>query len=115
MRLEHIMRAVYDTPWLLTANTHHRIHQLVQRKLNTSRPEFQAKDRTVEICGDKVTLDSSYVDDGICCIPFAGVLVKGAGDWEKWAGCLAHEDVTADIEEALADESVDGIMFHVDS
>ncbi len=115
MRLAHLMHAVYETPWLVSANTHHRIHQLVQRKLETPRPEFQAKDRTIEICGDKVTLDSSYVDEGISHVPFKGVLVDGAGDWEKWAGAVSHQDITADIEEALADDQVDAIMFHTDS
>ena len=115
MRLENVMRLVYDTPWLLTAATHHRIHELVQRKLNTPKADFQAKDRTIEICGDKVTLESSYVDEGISHVPFKGVLVDGAGDWEKWAGAVAHSDITADIEEALADDQVDAIMFHTDS
>jgi ClpP class serine protease len=115
MRLERLAREIYGKPWLTTAEVHHRIHKLFQRKLDTPRADFQAKDRTVEICGDKITLDSMVVDDGIAMIPFAGVLINGAGDWEKWAGALAHADVTADIEEALSDPQVDALMFLVDS
>lgn len=115
MRLTHVLSEIYDKPWLVPAIVHHRIHEIVQLKLNTPRAEFQAKDRTVEISGDKVTLESSYNDDGICCIPFNGVLVNRAGDWEKWAGCISHQDIIADIEEALGDDQIDAIMFDVDS
>ena len=115
MRLEHLMREVYSKPWLVTSATHHRIQQLLEMKLSMRREDFQSRDRVVEVCGEKVTLDSMTVEGGVARIPFGGVLVKGAGDFEKWAGALAHEDVTIDIKEALASSKVQAIMFDVDS
>jgi ClpP class serine protease len=100
---------------MITPDAHKRIQQLVELKLQLPRAEFQARDREVEICGEKVTLDSMTVTDGVARIPFAGVLVKGAGDWEKWSGALSHEDVTADIYEALADPQVKALFFDTDS
>lgn len=115
MRYAHILHEVYDRPWLLRADVHHRIQQLVKLKLEMSRQDFVMRDRVIEVCGDKVTLDSMTVSNGVARIPFAGVLVKGAGDWEKYAGALAHSDVTVDIEEALENPKVGAIMFDVDS
>lgn len=115
MRLMHILQAVYNQPWMVLPDVHHRIQQLVDLKLKTTKAEFQSRDRVVEICGDKVTLDSMSIKDGIARIPFAGVLVKGAGDWEKWSGALAHEDVMVDIKEALSNPDVKGILFDCDS
>jgi ClpP class serine protease len=115
MRLAHILHAIYCQPWLVLPDVHHRIQELVKLKLSVPRADFQARDRVVEICGDKVTLPSMRVENGIAYIPFAGVLLKGAGDWEKWAGALAHEDVSVDIKEALDNPKVAAIMFDVDS
>jgi len=115
VRLEHLMREVYSKPWLITADVHHRIQELMKLKLEMPRKDFQARDRVVEVCGEKVTLASMTIEDGVACIPFGGVLVKGAGDYEKWSGALAHEDVTTDINEALDNPKVSALMFDVDS
>lgn len=115
MRLERLMRAVMNEPWLITPEKHHQIQHLFEMKLAMTKAEFQMRDREVEISGDKVLLDSMTIEGGVARIPFGGVLIKGAGSWEKWAGALSHDDVIADVNEAVADPNVRALFFDVDS
>ena len=116
MRLQHIMDLVYNRPWLLTPQSHANIRRLLDWKLSLPPSEFFAKKREGEdASGGAVELPQMVVDDGIAFIPFGGVLLKGASAFEKGSGGLAHEDVSADIQEALADEEVEAIFFDTDS
>jgi len=115
MRLAHLLRAIYSDVWLVTPEKHHQIQELVKLKLTMARQDFQARDREIEISGEKVLLDSMSIEDGVARIPFAGVMVKGAGSFEKWAGAIAHADIEADVQEALASKEVKAIFFDVDS
>lgn len=115
MRLERILRAVYTDVWLITPAKHQQICKLLDLKLHLSKQEFQARERSAEVSGEKVQLDSMTIEDGIARIPFAGVLVKGAGSWEKYAGAISHDDIMADISEAIETRDVKAIMFDVDS
>src|SRR5947209_6390530 len=101
MRFEHVLRAVYDEPWLIRPRSHFNIQQIVRWKMELSKTEFEGKQRTGEdVSGGMVKLPSMEIEDGIAKIPFAGVLIKGATAFERGSGALAHEDVTADIQEA---------------
>jgi len=116
MRLERIMRAVYDEPWLILPRSHGNIRKLLELKLKLDPTEFVMRDREGEgISGSKVELPSMVIDEGVAFIPFGGVLIKGASALEKGSGALAHEDVMADIEEALDDPEVEAMFFDTDS
>jgi ClpP class serine protease len=116
VRLEHILDLVYARPWLITPQSHANIRRLLDWKLSLPPSEFFARKREGEdSSGGAVELPSMIVDEGIAFIPFGGVLLKGATAFEKGSGGLAHEDVSADIQEALADDEVAGLFFDTDS
>lgn len=116
MRLERSLRLIFNEPWLLPATYHANLRRLIEMKLSMPAADFQARERGGEgVSGEKVELPSMQVVDGIAHVPFAGVLVKGATLLEKGSGALAHEDVEADLAEAVENPEVRGILFHVDS
>lgn len=116
MRLEKTIRCVMQEPWLIQASYHANIRRLVDMKLRMSPAEFAAQKREGEdVSGGKVELPSMQVVDGVAYIPFAGVLLKGATGFEKGSGALAHEDVEADVNEAIESDEVQAIFFDCDS
>lgn len=112
MRFLHIIHEVYGRPWLILPSYHANIRRVIHARL--LNPEAKKREGT-DISGEAVELPQMLIEDGIAQIPVAGVLLKGASAWEKGAGAVAVEDVTADIEEALLDDKVGGIFFDIDS
>src|ERR1043166_1875230 len=116
MRLERILHAVYNEPWLVLPSSHANIRHLLDLKLKLSPQDFAMRQREGEgVSGEKVELPSMVVDEGVAFIPFGGVVLRGARAVEKASGGLAQEDVSADIEEALQDEEVSALFFDCDS
>jgi hypothetical protein len=59
MRLERVLRAVYNEPWLLPGWYHANVRRLVDMKLSMSAQDFSMRQREGEtISGDKVLLPS---------------------------------------------------------
>lgn len=116
MRLERILRAVRNEPWLILPSSHANICQILDWKLKMTAAEFDAKKREGEdVSGGTIELASMVIEDGIARIPFGGVLIKGATKFEKGSGALAHEDIEADINEAIESPEVRAILLEVDS
>lgn len=116
MKLERILRAVYDEPWLILPGSHASIRRMLDLKLQLTPGDFSMRDREGEgISGEKVQLPSMVIDEGVAQIPFGGVLLKGASALEKGSGGLAQEDIEADVMEAIDDPDVEALFFDVDS
>lgn len=58
---------------------------------------------------------ATTIADGIATIPVRGVLTKGFSFWNYWFGWSSYDQVAHDLEVALADASVRGIVLSVDS
>ena len=112
MRLLHVINAVYSQPWLILPSYHANIRRVVQTHLldrNAGPREGE------DFSGNAVELPGMVIEDGIAQIPVPGVIIKGATKFEKGAGAVSTEDITADIKQAMEDDTVNGIFLDIDS
>lgn len=58
---------------------------------------------------------ATTVKDGIATIPVRGVLTKGWSFWNYWLGWSSYDQLAHDLDVALADPDVRGIILSVDS
>jgi signal peptide peptidase SppA len=112
MRFEHIIRAVFHEPWLITAAAHQSLSRLVETHILDPHAVTRTGD---DGCGNQVDLPSMMVEDGIAIIPVAGVMGKKLTGFEKGAGAVDTLDVIADINEAVSNPDVKAIVFDIDS
>ena len=111
---EKLLRTVYGEWWMIKPAVHANIRRLLDirlKRMEEPMPEREGED----FCGEKITLRSMEVVDGVAHIPFAGVLVKGASGWQKGSGAIAHADIERDIRWALDSKDVAAILFDTDS
>lgn len=116
MRYEHILRATYCEPWLITASAHAAVRAIVEAHL--VRPGVLAAKREpgMDACGNAIEVEQMEVsENGIAHIPVGGVMARGVSSFERGSGVVDTEDVMRDLEEADSDDNVLGILLHVDS
>ena len=107
MRYEHILRAVYAEPWLITGPAHAAIRALVEQHL---LGQFAAERKPgVDMCGQEVAVDQMEVRDGVAIIPVGGVMARRLSGWERGAGAVDTLDVIADLDDAMKDPNVNAV------
>jgi len=113
MRYEHILRAVYAEPWLITGPAHAAIRALVEQHL---LGQFAAERKPgVDMCGQEVAVDQMEVRDGVAIIPVGGVMARRLSGWERGAGAVDTLDVIADLDDAMKDPAVNAVILDIDS
>jgi capsid assembly protease len=71
--------------------------------------------RAAEIWGQAIELPSMRIESGVAIIPIHGAVAQNVGGFEKLFGMVDLRDVATELREAMADESVNAIVFDIDS
>lgn len=115
-RFVHVLHQLNHAPWLLLPSYHSNIRAVVEARAAMTAAEWAAERRPgIGISGEKVEVPQAVKRDGIMEIPIAGVIVRGATDFERGSGAVSTEEISADIADALADDEVRGILLDIDS
>ncbi|SDU31257.1 serine protease, ClpP class [Verrucomicrobium sp. GAS474] len=114
MRLQHIIQAVYNEPWLITAGGHASVQRLLEAKMGRARADDDAEPLDASIMVENPRRDAFVDDNGIGHIHICGVIGKHLGLIEKSCGNTDVCDVRREFD-ALRQQSAKGIMLYVDS
>jgi signal peptide peptidase SppA len=112
MKLLHVLQAVLNEPWVITESAHAKIRMVVQAKLAGARVsdeyevEATAKDQ-FQLTGDTGNL--------CAIVPIHGIIGKGVSGIERSSGMVGVEQISADIDAAMADDNVSCILLDIDS
>jgi signal peptide peptidase SppA len=110
VRYQHIIEQVYFQPWLITEAGHAAIAHLLESHLADS-----AQRQGTDFCGAALELEQMQIIDGIAHIPIGGVIGKKLTGFEKGAGAVDVNDVSAELHTAELDSTVTRILLHIDS
>lgn len=104
-----------------------RVHAITQSKLDqilsglgsqlglagNGRPVAFDQDDLAELASDEN--DALQIQDGIAIVPVSGTLVRRSTGMSALSGMTSYEGLTAQIQKAAADPSVNGVLFSIDS
>lgn len=113
MKFEHIIRAVYSEPWLITPAAHAGIRHLVKSHLLS---EDAPKRTGTGVCGENVELEQMEITPhGIARIPVGGVLGRRLSSFERGAGAVDFAQIESELKHAEENSKVRGIVMVFDS
>lgn len=110
VRFLHI-REILAQPWLITPEGYDAVATLVDRHMN--RPDA-AGFKLDDLFGEAPQMTIDRVS-GIAEIPIQGVIGKGLSKIEKSCGAVGCEDITSNLQAALSDPAVKGILLNISS
>ena len=107
MKFLNILTELYVKPWLIVPSMHEQICSIVKAHKDGD---------TQALALDLISEDSEMDKIGnVALIPIHGVIGKHVSQIEKSSGVADVADIEINILNALEDESVEGIMFDIDS
>lgn len=110
MRFQHVIEAVYFSPWLITPAGWASIDSLVSaRILNQPKAERPTED----YFGDP--LPQMTIAGGVATIPIHGVIGVGLGTFEKSCGAVDTQDISDELAQAVNTPSVRRIILDMNS
>lgn len=116
MRFPHILSALYCEPWLITAEMHKRLCQIVDQHITGAAHDpggiVQA---FADSHGNGRDRDLFTRVGNIAQVNIHGVVGKRVGAFEKCSGVMDCDDVERALAAALDDSSIEGILLDVDS
>lgn len=102
MRYEHIFRAVYEQPWLVTPAGWDTIHMLLQRHMGDQElPSLleTPQQAGTDFFGDPIA--EFEIVDRVAVVPIRGTMIHHAGSFEKVCGACSHQDVARDLDKGV--------------
>jgi signal peptide peptidase SppA len=108
--LWHLASRVLNTPLLITPAKFDAILQFLGPRIGLEVPALEA---VTDFSKPKSYRKDS--EDGIGLIPIYGTLVHRASGFDGWSGLTSYESIRGQFREALADKSVETILFDIDS
>lgn len=123
MKLHRVLNAVNHQPWMITAEAHRSIRAILSHKLGMSIAESSEDDikriksaiNSVEREGMFGPVESARVVNGVQIIPVKDILARRVSSIEKSCGVTDYTDVIADLNEAVSDANIVGIVLDIDS
>lgn len=108
--LPHLAARLFGTPLLIQRAKLDVILSVLGPRLGLG--ELPATEARLSLPAGRTTLPGT---SGIAVIPIHGTLVKRTGGLEAASGLASYQDIGAQLDMALADPSVAGILLDVDS
>jgi signal peptide peptidase SppA len=109
--IEYLVRQIFFEPSLITPAAHASIRKLLESKLETDTFLREGDDG----CGNKVQVLGMVKEFGIAHIPIGGAIGQKLRGFAKGRGAVDVQDVSDEIDDAVADKSVRSILFDFDS
>ena len=110
MKIEFLIRQIFAEPALITPAAHASIRIWFE-----ARMLHEARQPGTDICGNEVELEQMTIKDGIAEIPIGGVIGMNLKPFQRGSGAVDVADISAEIDQAMADPAVKQILFNVDS
>lgn len=111
MMLTHLVQQIFHEPSLISAAAHASIRQLIEAKIASG--EFIREG--TDMCGKKVEVPGIVKENGVAVIPIGGAIGSNLRGFAKGAGAVDVADVSAEIDDAMADKSIKSLLFVIDS
>jgi signal peptide peptidase SppA len=118
MRYPHLFARLYNMPLLLHPDKAAVIEGVFRAHLGaTARGEADVELGLAAANGPVPARDKSYVvtDGGVAIIPVIGTLVQRSSWMDAASGMTGYGQIGAQLDEALADPDVKGILLEIDS
>ena len=113
MKYAHILHALYEEPWLLSASMHSKLCEIVSAHITGAAHVPGGRAEVFEAGAGK--LPELTVVAGIAVIPVVGVIGKHVGMMERSSGVMDVDDFTTNIQTAVDRNDVKGILIEVNS
>lgn len=106
MKFIHVLSELWLKPWLISADVHRQLCEIVEAHINGNQIEITpAEDDSSEF----------ILQDNIAIIPIRGVLGKGVGGIEKSSGVTDVDDLGEMFDAAQSSDAVKGIFYDINS
>lgn len=115
MRLAQILNLLRNEPLLCGDDYRATLLELLHDHATLERADFKYKRTGRAGSGSELDVDEAEVRDGIAIIPVGGPLGINLGEFEKGAGAVDMDDVSAELDEAEAADEVNSIILDFDS
>ncbi len=109
MRYRQVFEAVFNTPWLLTAE---KMQTITQYLLGRARGDEAPEPSVVAYAGDR---RQYQVHQGIGVLGLYGMLTQRAGLMQMMSGGTSTDAFAAEFSQAMNDPSVHTIVIDIDS
>jgi len=111
MKLMRVLKKVYCEPWLIRPDMHLQLSEIVGRHV---RNDVKAIEDAENALPEIEPLKAEIID-GMAVIPIHGVIGKRVGMLEKTSGVTDIDEVSRLFDEVMADPSIKGVLFDIDS
>lgn len=109
--LPHFASRLFGAPLLIDERKLDAIIPIFERKLNGEPIEQNLSDDDYRESGG-LSID---VANGIAVIPVIGTLVRRSSWLDAWSGLMSYSQIAENLETALSDARVKGILLQIDS
>lgn len=110
--MPHLASRLFDTPLLIDERKLDAIVPIFERKLNGEPLNQNLNDDDWRDDDGGVQID---VANGIAVIPVIGTLIRRSSGWDAWSGLMSYAQIAENLETALSDARVKGILLQIDS
>jgi signal peptide peptidase SppA len=113
MRFDHILHALYCEPWLISADMHSQLCEIVDAHISGTAHAPEGNVAQFDDGAGKVK--DVEVVGGVAIVPLVGVVGKRIGMMERSSGVMDVDDFTTSLQAALDNDRVSGILLDVNS
>lgn len=110
--IPHLASRLFDTPLLIDARKLDAIVPIFERKINGEPLNQNLNDDDYRDDNGGIQID---VTNGIAVIPIIGTLIRRSSGWDAWSGFMSYAKIAENLETALSDARVKGILLQIDS
>src|SRR5688572_24263741 len=115
MNLAKILTTLQSEPLLCDNGYRVALLELFHDHAEMERAEFKYKRTGKARSGSELDVAEAELRDGIAIIPVGGPMAIGLGEFEKGAGAVDMDDVSAELDEAEENPDVKAIILDFDS
>lgn len=116
MSIPHVISAVFDRPWFITPGTLDVIGSLVlQRDAGVTLSREDIAERLEVAAASAGARGGARVSGAVGVLPIYGALFHRANLMTDFSGGTTYQGITRAFREAMADESIGGIVLEFDS
>jgi len=115
MMLPHLATRLYNTPLLIQRSKLDAILTVLGDRVGWNGPQALVPTPVTRALPDALPGPSTALRTGIALIPVYGSLVRRGLGVDAASGLTAYSDIAGQIEAALADPRIEGILLDVDS
>lgn len=115
-KLDHVVQAVFGTPWFILPDTLRTIARIVQFHVDGGRlPPDEIRERLEVAAAASGPRRGGQVVSSVGVIPIYGTIMPRATMMSDFSGGATVQGITRSFRELLEDESVGSILFDIDS